>query len=178
MLFLRTILIACVISLSLFPLTRVNAQTSPPIGHGNVPGSDCLPANLQQAISLGLGWSQRGVSNNEALGGSSFFVVCPLSKQYGTIMHDVIVELERLAPGAVTPTCTLFRHDGFSPITQASNLFVFFQDSTFVNLTTVFSNQLWHPFSNSYSIVCALHPQTRLNTIYFRDDIDLEQNPE
>ena len=42
-------------------------------------GASCHPANINQALTLGLGWSQFGVANNAPLGSSAFYVVCPTS---------------------------------------------------------------------------------------------------
>lgn len=81
-------------------------NSSPVLADTTMGGENCKPANLRQALNLGLGWSQFGVTNNASSGG--FFVICPLNldTEYDTF-DTMEIEVQYLDPGAGNISCTI-----------------------------------------------------------------------
>ena len=134
-------------------------QTSKASANSQIPGEECQPANINQALTLGLGWSQFGVANNSPLGASSFYIVCPV---YGH--GDLTVSSRFNATDALDITCILFKING-SAFVEASS----FSISNPVNADSASTT---HPLpttinyrTESISLVCALPPQTTISRL-------------
>ena len=160
-------------SLSLAVL-MVTMMTNPAYAEVVIPGQACQPANLTQALNLGLGWDQRGVRNTSPLDGGSFFVVCPLIHDddediNGTAPDTLEVEVQYFQDGAIPITCIVYEVDitNTNDIESATN-FPFLgvpPGGTFpkarevsVNLTAL----AYIESEDHLAVVCALHPQTQI----------------
>lgn len=143
----------------------------------------CQPANLQQAISRNLGWSQFGVTNNSPTNGLSFFVVCPLVFDENVEPDSIELSVEFLdgAQLGSVVTCTAIETDtGNVGGENSDNLDSSFsgsatkteslgEDESFdLDIPIGENNIFFSRFDDEYSVVCSIPPQTRISRIgYF-----------
>lgn len=142
------------------------------------PGGNCKSANQLQ--SLLAGWDQFGVRNPAPIGGVSFFVLCPLMKigimRYqgkNPLIIDVSVTYE--TPAAIPVTCTFRSIDSTDEGNQTAprldelvTVAISEADSPTPDIDTVPINvpnagNARTDGSNQWTLVCAVHPQTRIN---------------
>ena len=157
-----------------FTALLVSVTTNSAYAEVVIPGQACQPANLTQALNLGLGWDQRGVRNTSPLGGGSFFVVCPLihddDEDINSANPDFLeVEVQYFQDGAIPITCSVFEMD----LNNANDVetivnFPFLgvpPGGTFPKAREVQANLTAFNYledEDFMSVVCALHPQTQI----------------
>ena len=138
-----------------------------------VPGSSCVAANLNQAEQLG--WDQWGTRNPAAIGGPSYFILCPAmqlnnARRESDVQYEIGVSY--FDANAQDVTCTLREIDADANpnfIVAATN--VTFDTATTANCSSkpcdgwkgvTFTGSTTSSW-NHHTLVCAMYPQTRLN---------------
>lgn len=144
-------------------------------GFDIVPGSSCVAANLNQAEKLG--WDQWGTKNPAAIGGPSYFILCPgMQLNSERRKTDVVYEIgiSYLHANAQDVSCTLREIDADeNPNFIVASKIVTFDTGTSggFDCSSKPCDGYWSvPFTgsttssyNHHTLVCAMYPQTRLN---------------
>ena len=174
---MRNHIVICITVLFVFALGNTTAFAIPDDPeYTSIHGTACQPANLSQSINFGTNWNQRGVRNTNALGSNRFFfVVCPvvIPDEQGntpTSAGDVrlrVIYQNRDGIVANRVSCTGYVYENGVLTTTA-----FDADTSAgpgpgtvtVELTNLIPTN-FDSLSDSASIVCAMPPQSTINTI-------------
>jgi hypothetical protein len=142
--------------------------TNPAYSGTSIPGDSCAPANLSQALGLGLGYSQFGVTNNAAIGAGSFFVSCPITMVEDDDSFDsVSLEVQYLSPLAQNITCVIIVVETqVDPLVAHETQVLAVDTNPGTNIGQFeLTDTTGLPVGNGVdkvSIVCAMPPQTRI----------------
>lgn len=153
----------------------------------SISGVACQPANLGQALNLGMQWNQINVLNPNPPGGPSFFVTCPVQFDEGTNfdggqpggLHDIYVFLDK-PPTTGNVTCTAFRYDHSTGPNNAASAFNFARtvsrtatvssvNAVRLILSDVGSGTI-DALTDYFVVLCALPPGTGVDSIHFDYD--------